>query len=177
VISVFYGALLLLAVGIGWLRGAPNVFVLRPAGVTDPLALAGAPIGLVIGLVTVLVTRFLTHRLDWARALHQEFHALVHGLGAREILLLALSSSVAEEAFFRGALQPLVGLWVQALLFAAVHFRPRPRFYPWTAMSLVVGLGLGLLARWLGDLSAPIVAHFTINLLNLTYIARTELRT
>jgi hypothetical protein len=28
----------------------------------------------------------------------------------------------------------------------------------------------------LGDLGAPIVAHFTINLLNLNYIARTELR-
>ena len=175
VICGFYGALLLIAIGVGAFRHHPNVFVL--AGDRDPrLAFVGAPVGLVLGLVAVLLTRFITHRLDWARALHQEFHALVHGLGAREILLLALTSSVAEEAFFRGALMPFTGLWLQALVFAAMHFRPRPRFYPWTLMSFVVGLGFGALAQALGDLSAPIVAHFTINLLNLSYIARTELR-
>ena len=175
-ICVFYGALLAAAVGLGALRGRPNVFVLR-GGRTDELGmLTGAPIGLVIGLVAVLATRLVTRRLDWARRLHQEFHALVQGLGPLEILLLALSSSVAEEAFFRGALMPITGLWIQAIVFAAMHFRPRPRFYPWTIMSLAVGIGFGLLARWLGDLSAPIVAHFTINLLNLSYISRTELR-
>jgi len=173
---MFYGALLVAAIGLGALRGQANVFVLRPAAPGDLALVAGAPIGLCIGLVAVLLTRFVTRRLDWARVLHQEFHALVHGLGPREILILALSSSVAEEAFFRGALLPVAGLWIQALTFAAMHFRPRPRFYPWTLMSLAVGLGFGLLARWHGDLSAPIIAHLTINLLNLSYISRTELR-
>jgi membrane protease YdiL (CAAX protease family) len=175
VISAFYGALLIAAVGIGALRGHPNVFVSR-AGAGELPLIAGPSIGLILGVLAALLTRLITHRLDWARALHQEFHALVHGLGPREILVLALTSSVAEEAFFRGALLPFCGLWLQAVVFAAMHFRPRPRFYPWTIMSLVVGLGFGLLSQWLGDLSAPIVAHFTINLLNLTYISRTELR-
>jgi membrane protease YdiL (CAAX protease family) len=176
VICVFYGALLLAAILVGAFRHHANVFVL--VGARDArLAFVGAPIGLVLGLAAVLATRFITHRLDWARALHQEFHALVHGLGPREILVLALSSSVAEEAFFRGALMPFTGALVQAIVFAAMHFRPRPRFYPWTIMSFFVGLGFGALAQALGDLSAPIVAHFTINLLNLSYIARTELRT
>jgi membrane protease YdiL (CAAX protease family) len=175
-IGAIYGALLAAAIGIGALRSHPNVFVLSPDRGDELRMLAGAPIGLAIGLIAVVLTRLAVRRLDWARALHQEFHALVHGMRPREILLLALTSSVAEEAFFRGALLPVVGLWVQAIVFAALHFRPRPRFYPWTLMSLGVGLGFGLLARWLGDLSAPIVAHFTINLLNLSYISRTELR-
>jgi len=176
VISAFYGALLLAAVGIGALRGHPNVFLLRSASRSEVRSLAGAPIGLALGLLAVLCTRFLTHRANWARALHQEFHALVQGISGGEILLLALSSSVAEEAFFRGALMPMTGVVVQGFLFAAMHFRPKPRFYPWTAMSLIVGIGFGLVGEWLGDLSAPIVAHFTINLLNLSYISRTELR-
>ena len=176
-ISAFYGALLLAAVGIGALRGHANVFVLRAGpSSSDVRSLAGAPIGLALGLLAVLLTRFLTYRANWARTLHQEFHALVQGIGPGEILLLALSSSVAEEAFFRGALMPMTGVVLQGVLFAAMHFRPKPRFYPWTLMSLIVGIGFGLVGRWLGDLSAPIVAHFTINLLNLSYISRTELR-
>jgi hypothetical protein len=176
VICGFYGLLLLAAVGVGAWRDHPNVFLLRASRPGDPLRFLGAPLGLAIGLAVALATRFLTHSTQWARTLHREFHALVAGLGARDILLLAISSAVAEEAFFRGALQPMVGVVLQSLLFAAMHFRPQRRFLPWTAMSLVIGLGFGVLANWLGDLSAPIVAHFTINLVNLSYISRTELR-
>lgn len=176
VICGFYGLLLCAAVGLGALRGHPDVFVLGTGRAADLRALIGAPLGLALGLTVALATRYLTHRAQWARTLHREFHSLVHGLGSREILLLALSSAVAEEAFFRGALQPMVGVTIQAVLFAAMHFRPQRRFFPWTIMSLVIGLGFGVLARWLGDLSAPVVAHFTINLVNLSYIARTELR-
>ena len=179
VICGFYGALLAVAIAVGAARGHANVFVVSAelAGITSTVRLLrNTVLGLAIGLGAVFITRLFTRRLEWARVLHQEFHALVHGLGAQEIFLLALTSSVAEEAFFRGALQPMVGLVPQAVLFAALHFRPRARFYPWPIMSLIVGLGFGMLARSLGDLSAPIVAHFTINALNLTYISRTELR-
>ncbi len=179
VICAFYGALLAAAIGVGALRGHANVFVVAPSSGSAPTMLAlllGPVIGLALGLLAVFTTRVMTYRLQWARVLHQEFHALVQGLEAREIFLLAFTSAVAEEAFFRGALQPMIGVWAQAALFAAMHFRPRKRFYPWTAMSLAVGIGFGLLASWLGNLSAPIVAHFTINLLNLGYISRTELR-
>jgi membrane protease YdiL (CAAX protease family) len=176
-ICVFYGALLAAAIGLGAVRGHANVFATMGTSVsTTTTLLLGPLLGLAIGLGAVFATRVMTHRLQWARVLHQEFHALVQGLEAREIFLLALTSSIAEEAFFRGALQPMIGVVPQAALFAAMHFKPRKRFYPWTAMSLAVGLGFGLLTTWTGNLAAAIVAHFTINLLNLGYIARTELR-
>ena len=38
-----------------------------------------------------------------------------------------------------------------------------------------MGLVFGALVELTGDLGAPIVAHFTINFLNLHYIARVEL--
>ena len=170
---IFYAALLGLAIAWGALRGHADVFVL--AGRT-PHPLLGAAFGLVIGLAAAFVTRLLTHTSEWARRLHHELHSLVHGIGSREIFLLALSSAVAEEAFFRGVLQSVIGVWGQAVLFAAVHFRPNRRFYAWTAMSLVVGVAFGLIAQYTGDLSAPIVAHFTINFVNLGYISRTEMR-
>lgn len=175
VITAFYGALLLVAVGIGAARHHADVFLV---GAGPPRGLFVSALGgLAMGGVAVFFSRLVTRRLQWARVLHQEFHALVHQLGSVDIFLLALSSSVAEEAFFRGALQPMVGVVPQAVLFAALHFRPRPRFYPWTAMSLGVGMLFGLFTLWRGDLCMAIVAHFTINVANLSYIARTELRT
>jgi membrane protease YdiL (CAAX protease family) len=88
---------------------------------------------------------------------------------------LALSSSVGEELFFRGALLNHVGLWISTALFAALHVRRHRGFLPWTAMSFVLGLVMGVMYMQLGDLGGPIAAHFTINFLNLRYIARTEL--
>jgi membrane protease YdiL (CAAX protease family) len=174
VILLLYGALALFAVGWGALRGRANVY---QYGATDRLHLAMSPlVGLVFGLAMVFVSRLLVHSMEWARVLHREFHAVVHELSSREIFLLAVTSSVGEEMFFRGALLPTVGLFASSLLFALVHVRPHARFLPWTLMSFIIGLAMGLLYMKLGDLGAPIVAHFTINFLNLNYISKTELR-
>ena len=59
--------------------------------------------------------------------------------------------------------------------FALPHIGPAARFLPWTATTLLVGLAMGGLFLVFGNLAAPVAAHFTINLLNLHYIARHEL--
>jgi membrane protease YdiL (CAAX protease family) len=175
-IVLVYGGLGAIAVVWGAVRGDVNVYTYgaRPVPlmrlVTNPL------VGLAVGLAVVFLSRLATHRLEWARVLHAEFHSVVHELSSREIFLLALFSSAGEELFFRGALLPSFGLWLSSLLFAGLHVRPQWRFLPWTVMSLIVGLVMGQMFVRLGDLGGPIVAHFTINLLNLNYIARTELR-
>jgi membrane protease YdiL (CAAX protease family) len=175
VICGLYGSLGLVAVAWGALRGSADLYRLR--GVSTTARLMVSPfVGLAVGLTVVFLSRLATHRLEWARVLHREFHAVVHELSSREIFLLAAASSVGEELFFRGALLPAAGLWPQAALFALLHLRPHARFLPWTLMSFALGAGLGGMYLRLGDLGGPIAAHFTINLLNLTYISRTELR-
>ena len=124
----------------------------------------------------VFLSRLAVHSMEWARVLHREFHAVVHELSSKEIFLLAASSSVGEELFFRGAMLPAIGLLPSSALFALMHVRAQWRFLPWTAMSFIMGLAMGLMYMKLGNLGAPIVAHFTINLLNLNYIAKHELR-
>ena len=91
-------------------------------------------------------------------------------LTGREIVILALASSIGEELLFRGALLPWVGVWVQGIVFALLHIGPSRRFLPWTISALVLGLAFGFLARWTGNLGGPIAAHFMINFLNLKYI-------
>jgi membrane protease YdiL (CAAX protease family) len=174
-IVLFYG--LLGAGAIVWSRvwGRGEIYNFEPGGSTVA-RLAMSPLaGVAFGLVAVFLSRLAVHRLEWARVLHREFHAVVHELNAREIFILALASSVGEELAFRGALLPAVGLLPSSALFAAMHLRPQRRFLPWTVMSFVVGAGLGLMFVYLGNLGGPIAAHFTINLLNLNYIAKTEL--
>jgi membrane protease YdiL (CAAX protease family) len=175
VICGLYGGLGLVALAWGALRGTPDLY--RLSGISSPTRLVLSPlVGLAFGLISVFLSRLATHRLEWARVLHREFHALVHELSSKEIFLLAVASSVGEELFFRGALLRVIGVWPQAALFALLHLRPQARFLPWTVMSFAVGAALGGLYLQLGDLGGPIIAHFTINLLNLSYISRTELR-
>lgn len=60
-------------------------------------------------------------------------------------LLLALASGVGEELLFRGALQPVLGLWPTAVLFALLHIQ-----YGLTPITLVVfaiGVILGYIRR------------------------------
>src|SRR5262249_46658650 len=132
--------------------------------------------GLLFGLAMVFLSRLAVHSLEWARVLHREFHAVVHELNAREIFILAAASAVGEEMLFRGALVPVLGIFWSSLLFAAMHMRAQWRFLPWTIMSFIMGVAMGVLYEKLGNLGAPIAAHFVINFLNLHYIAKTELR-
>ncbi len=173
-IVLIYGALGAVAIGWGALRGRADLY--RLPGATLAGLLTSPLVGLAVGLAAVFLSRWAVHRLEWARVLHREFHAVVHELSSREIFLLALSSSVAEELFFRGLLLPMVGLLPSTAAFAALHVRSQARFLPWTAMSFIVGLIMGVMYMHLGNLGGPIAAHFTINLLNLNYIAKTELR-
>jgi uncharacterized protein len=167
-----YGAMALVGLLLAAGRGDPNVFVFGDA----PRWLLGIGpfIGVVVGLVVVWLSRLATKHWQWARDLHGGFKDLLGPLTSRDIVILALASSVGEEVLFRGALMPWLGVWVQAAIFAMLHIGPGKRFLPWTAMALVMGVGFGQLAVLTGTLAAPIAAHFMINFLNLRHIVRTE---
>jgi hypothetical protein len=115
------------------------------------------------------------HRYEWARALHRDFRARLEPLSDSERLILAAASSIGEEVFFRGALLPAVGLVWSSAVFALLHVGPRARHLPWTASSFAAGLVFGQLFLWSGDLTGAVVAHFTVNFLNLRHLARHEL--
>lgn len=168
--------LALAAAGLVWstLRGHPNVW--RIEGRADPDVFIGLVTGLLIGLGFVFASRLAVHRFEWARALHRDLRALLGPLPDSEILVLALASSIGEEIFFRGALMPSIGLFGSSLVFALLHVGPKPRFLPWTISSFVAGLLFGQLFLWSGDLTGAVVAHFTVNFLNLRHLSQHELR-
>jgi len=178
VIAVFYGALAGIAVIWGATRGHADIYRMPGVPLDVRRVATNLAAGVAFGLVFVAITRYMAHRHQWARDIHQEFRHLLGPLAARETVILALASSIGEESFFRGALVPHVGVIASSVLFGLLHIGPGPRFVrflPWTLASFLVGLALGALMREGGDLSGPIAAHFTINYLNLRYIAEKDL--
>ena len=163
-----YSAMALVALVIAAGRGDPDLYRFS-ASPHWPL-LAGPVAGVAVGLGIVGLTRVATRHLAWARHLHVNFHDLLGPLTGREIVILALASSIGEELLFRGALLPWLGPWWQAAVFALLHVGPGKRFLPWTLSALVLGVGFGWLAVWTSNLGAPIAAHFMINFLNLRFI-------
>lgn len=114
----------------------------------------------------------LTAATRWGDALSRELAQLLGPLSTRSCLLLAAASGFAEEALFRGALQPQLGLLGASLLFGLAHFVPRRELLPWTAFTLAAGFGLGALYEVTGNLVAPVVAHFGVNAVNLRLLSR-----
>lgn len=165
-----YGAMALVGLVFAAGRGNPDVYRI---GTPDAwLLLVGPVTGAALGFGVVALTRVATRHFQWARDLHHSFHDLLGPLTGKEILILALASSVGEEVLFRGALLPWMGVWLQAAVFAMLHVGPGKRFLPWTLSALVLGIAFGWLAVWTGSLGGPIAAHFAINYLNLKYIVR-----
>jgi hypothetical protein len=70
--------------------------------------------------------------------------ALAGAMGPGRTLLLGLSAGVGEEITLRGALQPKLGIFLTALLFAVLHVQ-----YSWFGMLtlLLFGVLLGLVRR------------------------------
>lgn len=169
---VFYGLLLAGAFVWTWLDGRSLWFMSSEAaarGVHWPRDLS---LGLAVGGALVLVSRALTVASPAARALAESLAQLLGRLGWGASLALAALSGVAEEAFFRGALQPQLGLVGASLCFAAAHFVPRRAFLPWPAFALAAGLAFGALFEWTGNLVAAVVAHAGVNALNLRWLGR-----
>lgn len=145
----------------------------RSAALWNPgAAPAGVALGAAAGLVLVAATFLCSRGFAWARRLESEFGWILGAQRTWEIVILALLSGVAEEYFFRGALQEKFGIWVATAVFAVFHWPVNRSFLPWPFIAAAVGLGLGGLREWTGTLWAPATAHVLVNLVNLSRITR-----
>jgi len=129
-------------------------------------------LGFAVGGGLVAVSFFAVERTRWGGELAAELASALGPIGVPNAVLLAFASGLAEEMFFRGALQPRVGLVAASLLFALVHFLPRRTLWPWTVFALIAGLLFGGLFQWTGNLIAPFTAHILVNAVNLPFLER-----
>lgn len=160
-----YGALALVAGAFMWARQGRAFFAPFPPLMATLVALA-------VALAVVFLGMIAAWRYEWARRMEAEFVRVLGPLKAMDVLILAASSAVAEEWVFRGVLQPWLGLTITSVLFAAAHPPLTDALIPWTLFAGIVGFALGALVEWSGSLWPAVVAHGTINGINLARLSR-----
>lgn len=109
-----------------------------------------------------------------ARAIETQFAEILGPLTTSEAVALAVLSAIAEEFFFRGAVQGAWGLVPAALLFTVLHVGPGRELRLWTVFAAVAGLLLGILVVWRETLMAAIIAHALVNGIGLSRLAVKE---
>lgn len=106
------------------------------------------------------------------RRLKMTFAQIFKGLNFGQVVLLALLSSVGEELLFRGAIQPFLGVWFTAAIFAIMHVDPEGRSAIWTCWALIGGIVMGLAVKVTGSLWPAIFIHFGVNLISIRRVSR-----
>lgn len=155
--ALFYGLLALAAAVFGAFRGR-NVFALGDRPLVD-LAL-GVAVACGTVALGVAMYRLVPAMRDIAKELGPR---IVDGTTRGDLVLISVFSGVGEEALFRGALQPEIGLFAASLLFGVAHVGPDRRYLVWTLWAVGAGFLFGALYQWTGGLLSPTVAHATHN--------------
>lgn len=172
--ALIYGALALVALGIGVAREDWLVVSRKAAwlpGSRAQLLVLSVALGLVLAAAVVVSTRAMVRRFGWVRALHSDFRGLFGNVTNSEAAWLAVFSGISEELFFRGALQPYLGIAITSILFGLVHIGPGKRFWVWTLWAGAMGFVFGALAQLTGDIVGVMIAHVIINYENLSFIS------
>ena len=143
-------------VGVGWgsHRHWPQVarrLGIRPLRITD--LLVGGVMALAMLVATALISGILMlifgQELTDASSFNQQIIQQLPGIGG--ILLMGLLTGVGEEFLFRGALQPVLGIWLTSFLFALSHIQ---YLNPAILVIFVLGLFLGYSRNKWGLLTA-----------------------
>jgi len=168
-----YGALLVVA--WGWRTGLYDeslLYATEAARVAGLHWIRDLGLGLALAAMVALVSAASERWTRWGADLADELAGALGPVSARACVGLAFASGVAEEAFFRGALQPRVGLVAASLLFGLCHVPVRRALLPWTAFAVVLGFGLGALFEATGSLLAPVSLHVAVNTVGLLSLRR-----
>jgi membrane protease YdiL (CAAX protease family) len=137
------------------------------------LALA-ALVGLAAG-ASIAACQWLLRKSPPLKSLERCLKEMVGHWSLGDALAVALLSGLAEEALLRALLQPLIGLFPAAGLFALLHIFPDRRAWAWPIIALAIGVALG----WLFELHgypAAATAHVVINAIGLTRLSREAAR-
>ena len=171
---LFEGGLIVLAWGLGLLLKTPFGAQTFINGSAIALGVA-ATLPLFLGL-------YGTIRSSWPvlvrfrHVIEEQVVPLFAGCSAWEIAAISILAGVGEEALFRGVIQTnfagamgvVPALLVTSVLFGLVHFVTST----YAVMAGVIGLYLGVISIWSGNLFVPMVIHALYDFVALMFLAR-----
>ncbi len=153
------------AVGLLWLYLRDRVGILPEMAFGDVDAYSSLGIGTAVGLGVSGVIALLVRYQAAFQGLEARLRATVGSLSESEIVLIAMVSAIGEELLFRCALQDVVGPYLSALVFGALH--TGPGLLLWGACAASLGLCFSLLIDSGCGLLSVTVAHALINFISL----------
>jgi membrane protease YdiL (CAAX protease family) len=164
---IFYGVVFALIVAWSLWSGDSIFYVSPEAQSRGPAPARDTVVGLAAAAALIYLSDEVTRRTRWGEAFARELAAQIGRRSLRDCILLALVSGLVEEAFFRGALQPRLGLVLASLIFGLAHLVPKRELLPWAGIAIGMGFLLGGLFIATGNLVAPVVTHIGVNAVNL----------
>ncbi len=117
----------------------------------------------------------LTQRVPWFDPFRRQMLELLQRADLRGFnpLWISLCAGFGEEMLFRGALQPLLGLWLTSLVSTALHFQTggfrtmNPMKALYALLVFLASLLLGPVFIRIGSIAA-IVTHTVADVITLT---------
>lgn len=123
-------------------------------------------LGMELGLIASLNLLWILH-LPFLKEPRDFFTKLIRSAKVKvpDILFVSFASGVGEEIFFRGALQPFLGVWLTAVIFVALHGYLNPFNIGMTMYGILMLLVSALLGYWFEryGIFAAMTAHFVID--------------
>ncbi len=164
---------------LGWwivdafLADSVPVFLLGKAPILHQLA-----IGFLFGLFTSLIGWQLI-MIKYLRSSLLFFVNLIKPLQLTmtEIIFISLCAGIGEEFFFRGGIQPFLGIWVTAIIFVALHgyLNPKnPKLSIYGLYMTLIIVGMGYITEYLGILAA-MMAHTVVDIVLLYKLSHADL--
>lgn len=172
-LSLAYGLAATLAVGLGVALGRPNLlWHPEPLLVATPWVRVATSLslGVVLALLVIVATRSFTVRFAWARDLSSKLSPFARTLSEKQVVWVAILSSLGEELLFRGLFAPYAGILASSLVFGMLHQVPGRARVPWLLSATLMGAAFSAIYQVSGSLVGPIVAHATINAANLHFL-------
>lgn len=121
-------------------------------------------------LFTAPLSRF--PRLKEIHEFQQEFILpLAKHFNWLSALVISITAGLGEEFFFRGMIQPNLGIVFASLLFALLHFGSAVRKYKLTAVIYVlIGLYFGISYAQTGSIWTVVICHSVYDFTALVYL-------
>lgn len=167
----FQAALIPVALILGFVVGISPWVDIGINGYDAGLAVVATLPMLALGYVILQLPYEWVRRLE--RRVRSVFVPLFRNVGLAGIALVSLLAGVGEELLFRGVIQEglmtwgsdVTGLLLASVIFGLAHFITPAYFWIATGM----GLYLGGLYVWTGNLLVPIIVHGLYDFVVLTY--------
>jgi len=122
--------------------------------------------GLLCGVLIQGLSAIVYLKVESFRRLHRNITIpALNSLSVWQFFLMALASGVGEELFFRGILQPRIGIVFSNVVFAFLHMGTNKQLVLYGMYTFVIGVILGILYTVTKSILTPAVCHFTVNFL------------